>query len=293
MSDVLVTGGGGQLGLALARHQWPQGWRAIARTRAELDLTDPAAIAAGVAERRWAAVIHAGAYTAVDRAESEPVLAWRVNALAPAALAAACRAADVPLIQVSTDYVFPGDREGAWEPDDVPNPLGVYGASKLGGELAVRTAGTRHAVVRTAWVVSADRCNFVRTMLRLATKRDAVRVVADQVGAPTSAADLAAALATIAVGLANGRPSGAWHFTNAGQASWADFASEIFAQSAARGGPTATVEPIATADFPTPARRPTNSRLSLATLERDWHIQPRPWQEALGPILDALIGPTQ
>ena len=291
MNEVLVTGGAGQLGLALARHPWPDGWRAVARSRAELDLTDPATLAAAVAERRWAAVINAGAYTAVDRAESEPVLAWKVNALAPAAFAAACRAADVPLVQVSTDYVFPGDRIGEWEEHHPTGPLGVYGASKLGGEWAVRTGCPRHAVVRTAWVVSADGHNFVKTMLRLAAERPTLRVVADQYGAPTSAADLAAALATIAMGLAVGRESGVWHFSNAGETSWAEFAEEVFAQSTARGGPSASVEPIVTADFPTPACRPANSRLSLTAIERNWGIRPRPWQDALGPILDTLIGP--
>lgn len=286
MKEVLVTGGGGQLGQALARHRWPEGWRAVALTRAELDLASPDAIAAAVAGRPWAAVVNAGAYTAVDRAESEPVAAWAINALAPAAFAAACRAADVPLVQVSTDYVFPGDKAGAWEVDDLTGPLGAYGASKLGGEWAVRAGCARHAVVRTAWVVSADGHNFVRTMLRLAADRPTLRVVADQHGAPTAAADLAAALATIAVGLAGGRPSGAWHFSNAGEATWADVAEEIMR----RAGLSTTIERIATADFPTAARRPANSRLSLAAIARDWGIRPRPWQAAIGEIVADLQG---
>lgn len=292
MREVLVTGGAGQVGTALARLDWPDGWRPIALTRAELDLADPAGIAAVVASRPWAAVINAGAYTAVDKAEAEPVPAWQVNALAPAALAAACRAADVPLVHVSTDYVFDGAKQGAWAVDDPTGPLGVYGASKLGGELAVRTACARHAIVRTAWVVSATGANFVKTMLRLGADRPTLRVVADQRGSPTSAADLAGALATIARRLADdpAAPTGTWHFANAGETSWHAFAAEIFAQSDARGGPSPGVEPIATADFPTPARRPANSLLSTATLTRDWGIVPRPWQDALAPILDDLIG---
>ena len=156
---VLVTGGNGQLGRELARHAWPDGWQAVALGRDALDLGDPAALAAtidaGHDGRPWAAVINAAAYTAVDKAESDVVTAWTINALAPAALAAACAAAVIPLVQVSTDYVFAGDRQGAWQVDDPVAPLGVYGASKLGGELAVRTAGGRVAIVRTAWVVSA------------------------------------------------------------------------------------------------------------------------------------------
>jgi len=296
---VLVTGAGGQLGTALARLAWPAGWRAVALGRDALDLADPAAIAARVAEghegQGWGAVINAGAYTAVDRAESDQVAAWRINALAPAALAAACGAAGVPLVQVSTDYVFPGDREGAWQVDDPVAPLGVYGASKLGGELAVRTGGARHAIVRTAWVVSARGANFVRTMLRVGAERESLRVVDDQRGSPTAAADLAVALATVAMRLADdpGAPTGTFHFANAGETSWAGFAAEIFRQSAARGGPAATVEPIATADYPTPARRPANSLLDTGKLRAAYGIAPRPWQAALGDILDELVGPIQ
>ncbi|WP_308461815.1 dTDP-4-dehydrorhamnose reductase [Sphingomonas folli] len=289
---VLITGATGQLGDALRRAVWPEGWAVVALDRAALDLADPGAIAAAVAERRWAAVINAAAYTAVDKAESDQVAAWQVNALASAALAVACARAAVPLVQVSTDYVFPGDRDGAWEVDDAVAPLGVYGASKLGGELAVRTSGVRHAIVRTAWVVSAHGHNFVRTMLRLAAERDTLRVVADQRGCPTAAADLAAALVGIAVRLADdpAAPTGTFHFSNAGATSWAGFAEEIFRQSARRGGPSAAVTPIATADYPTPARRPANSLLSLRAIGAAYGIHPRRWEAALGDILDELIG---
>jgi len=289
---ILVTGANGQLGHALAALSWPDGWEAVALDRAALDLADTAAIAARVAEQPWAAVINAAAYTAVDKAESDQVAAWTVNALAPAALAAACAARGIPLVQVSTDYVFAGDKAGAWDVGDPVAPLGVYGASKLGGELAVRTSGARHAIVRTAWVVSAHGNNFVKTMLRLGADRDVLRVVADQQGSPTSAADLARALATIAVRLAADAeaPGGTFHFSNAGATTWAGFATEIFRQSGLRGGPTAAVEPIATADYPTPARRPANSLLSHAALTAAYGITPRPWADALGDILDDLIG---
>jgi dTDP-4-dehydrorhamnose reductase len=292
---VLVTGANGQLGIELARAVWPAGFAVVALGRDALDLADPAAIAhvvaAGHDGQPFAAVVNGAAYTAVDKAEGDAVAAWRVNALAPAAFGAACRAADIPLVQLSTDYVFAGDKQGAWEVDDPVAPLGVYGASKLGGELAVRTSGARHAIVRTAWVVSAHGANFVKTMLRVGATNPALRVVDDQRGSPTSAADLAAALVTIATRLADD-PTGTFHFSNAGATSWAGFAAEIFRQSALRGGPSAEVVPIATVDYPTPATRPANSLLSHAAITAAYGIDPRSWQDALGDILDELIGDT-
>ena len=292
MREVLVTGGGGQLGTALARHAWPAGWGVVTSDQPDLDLADPVAIAAKVAERPWAAVINAGAYTAVDRAEDDPVLAWRINALAPAAFADACRAAAIPLVQVSTDYVFSGDRAGAWGVDDPVGPLNVYGASKLGGELAVRTGCPRHVIVRTAWVVSATGHNFVRTMLRVGAERASLSVVADQHGSPTSAADLAGALATIAMRLAEDAdaPLGTFHFSNAGATTWHGLAEEIFRLAAARGHPVPLVVPIATADYPTPARRPANSLLDHRAITDAYGIRPRPWQVALSDIIDELLG---
>ncbi|MFD1785986.1 dTDP-4-dehydrorhamnose reductase [Sphingomonas floccifaciens] len=289
---VLVTGGGGQLGTELQRCAWPEGWEVVALDVADLDLADTAAIARVVASRDWAAVINGAAYTAVDKAESDVVTAWAVNALAPAAFGEACAKAGIPLVQVSTDYVFPGDKPGAWEPDDAVAPLSVYGASKLGGELAVRTSGARAVVVRTAWVVSAHGSNFIKTMLRVAAERDTLRVVDDQTGSPTGAADLAQALMTIAVRLVEDAdaPTGTYHFSNAGPVTWAGFAREIFRQSGLRGGPVAAVEGITTADYPTPARRPANSLLSHDAIQRAYGITPRPWQDALGDILDELIG---
>ncbi len=292
MREILVTGAGGQLGTELRRAALPAGYAIHAVDVDTLDLTDTAAIAAKVAERPWAAVINGAAYTAVDKAESDQVTAWAVNALAPAAFAQGCAAAGIPIVQVSTDYVFAGDKDGAWEPADPVAPLGVYGASKLGGELAVRTSGARHAIVRTAWVVSAHGNNFVKTMLRVGATRDELGVVDDQRGSPTGAADLAAALLTIAVRLIEDQdaPTGTFHFSNAGAVSWAGFASEIFAQSGARGGAVAAVKPIATTDYPTPARRPANSLLSHDAIRAAYGIEPRPWQAALGDILDELIG---
>ena len=292
MTQVLVTGGSGQVGTALQRLSWPDGWSVAAPGRDRLDLADTESLAAFVARHRPAMVINAAAYTAVDRAEREVAAAWRINALAPAALAAACRDIDAPLIQLSTDYVFDGEKEGAWEVDDAPAPLGVYGASKLAGEIAVRAACPRHVVLRTAWVVGADGGNFVRTMLRLAKERDRLRVVADQHGSPTAAADLADAIRRIAVRLTQpDPPCGVFHFSNSGTTTWHAFAQAIFAGSAIRGGPAPIVDAIATADYPTPARRPRNSLLSHAAIARTFGVAPRPWQAALDDILDEAVGP--
>ncbi|WP_066480285.1 MULTISPECIES: dTDP-4-dehydrorhamnose reductase [unclassified Sphingomonas] len=290
--EILVTGGSGQVGTELQRLAMPPGWRIVAPPRGELDLADPRSIAAAVRARPWAAIINAGAYTAVDQAESDVVAAWQVNAMAPAALAAAAtEAGGIPIVHVSTDYVFPGDRAGAWEVDDPVAPLGVYGASKLAGELAIGTAQPRHAIVRTAWVVSAHGRNFVKTMLRLAADRDVLRVVADQHGSLTAAADLAAALAAVAIRMAqdDGAPTGIFHFANQGPTTWHGVAEAVLKESAARGGPSAQVLPISSAEYPTPARRPANSLLSTARITRDYGIAPRPWQVALNEILDELL----
>jgi dTDP-4-dehydrorhamnose reductase len=292
---ILVTGGNGQLGTELQRCAWPAGYEVVAIDVADLDLTDTAAILSKVAERPWAAVINGAAYTAVDKAESDVVTAWAVNAMAPAAFGEACAKAGIPLVQVSTDYVFAGDKAGAWEVDDPVAPLGVYGASKLSGELAVRTSGACHAIVRTAWVVSAHGNNFVKTMLRVGAERDTLTVVEDQHGTPTSAADLAQALMQITVRLVEDAdaPTGTFHFSNAGPTTWAGFAREIFAQSTNRGGASAAVKGIPTSDYPTPAKRPANSLLSHAAIGAAYGIQPRPWQDALSDILDELIGATK
>lgn len=293
---ILITGGTGQLGTELLRRDWPAEFEAVAIGSDDLDFRDTYSIDEAVANghlgQPWAAIINGAAYTAVDKAESEPLEAWRINALAPAALSVACARNNIPLVHVSTDYVFGGSKMSAWEVDDPLGPLNVYGASKLGGELAVRTSGARHAIVRTSWVVSAHGKNFVKTMLQLASSRSRLGIVADQRGSPTSAADLASALMAITLALAKNESAGegVFHFSNAGSTTWAEFAAEIFRQSALRAGPSAEVDAISTLDFPTPARRPQNSLLSHSAITDAFGLVPRPWQDALADILDELIG---
>lgn len=295
---ILVTGGSGQLGHALLSRTWPEGIELVAPDRNVLDLRDPQSISRIVEEgnrgQPWTAVINAGAYTAVDQAEDQPIEAWQINAVAPAALGLACKQAGIPLIHISTDYVFSGmpDSVDGWGADSRTAPLGVYGASKRAGELAVQASGARHVIVRTSWVVSAQGRNFVKTMLALANVHPTVRVVCDQTGTPTSAVDLAEAIHTIICRmLADNTIAGEIvHFANYGRTTWADFAIEIFRQAALRGAASATVQPITTAEYPTRAQRPTNSVLSTDSIRAKFSIDARPWQDALQPILDELIG---
>lgn len=289
--DILITGGAGQVGLELARAEWPANVRLHLPTRDQLDLGNAGAVRAAFAATPFKAVINSGAYTAVDKAETEVAAAFTANAMGPAILAELTRAAGIPLIQVSTDYVFDGSGERDYAETDPVGPLGVYGASKLAGEVAVTTGNPRSVVIRTAWVLSPHRANFLKTMLRLAADRPALRVVDDQHGCPTSARDIADALKTIALRMIDdaNAPTGIYHFVNAGSTTWAGLAREIMALSAARGGPSATVEGITTADYPTPARRPFNSRLDTSKITRDYGIAPRPWQDAVAEIVAELI----
>ena len=287
IGPVLVTGGSGQVGGALARLA-ERDIEIVAPSREALDLSDPAALAAMVGTRPWAGVINCAAYTAVDKAETDVVAAWQVNALAPAALAAASAAAGIPIVHVSTDYVFSGTKPEPYVEDDPVAPLGVYGGSKLSGELAVRSANPRHVILRTAWVVSATGNNFVKTMLRLGADRPQLRVVADQKGCPTAADDIARAILTILRRLGEG-PFGTYHFVNGGEATWHALAEAVFARAARYGRPAPSVEPIATRDYPTPAARPANSRLATAKIARDFGIFARDWHEAIDEIVDTLL----
>lgn len=291
--DILVTGGTGQVGIELLRQPWPETVRLHAPTRETLDLTDPASVARVMASRRWDAVISSGAYTAVDKAESEVAAAWAANALAPAILAKAAAEVGAPIVHISTDYVFAGDKPTPYVEDDPVGPIGVYGASKEGGEQAVRTANPRHVILRTAWVVSPHRANFLKTMLRLGAEREELRVVADQHGCPTFAVDLASAIRAIVLRLVADpeAPTGTFHVVNAGEASWAEFATAIMDAMAAGGQNVARVVPITTAEYPTPARRPANSRLATDRLREAYGITPPQWRDALAIALAEIAEP--
>ncbi len=283
---LLVLGAGGQVGRDLTRLAWPAGTTLVAADRAEVDITQRAAVTAAVAREHPDIVINAAAYTAVDRAESESAAAWAGNCEGPANLATACAGAAIPLIHISTDYVFDGSKIGAYREDDPVNPLGVYGQSKEAGDRAVREALPEHIILRTAWVYSAHGHNFVKTMLRLAAERPVLRVVADQVGSPTSAHDIAAAIATIVgrLGTANS-VWGTFNFAGAGAVSWHGFAQAIFELAAPWRGPPPRVDAITTAEYPTPARRPANSVLDCAKIAATFGITPRPWREQLADVI--------
>lgn len=282
---LLVFGQTGQVARALAG-QAPQ---ARFLSRAAADLTDPAAVSAAIMAQRPDAVINAAAHTAVDRAETEEPLAMAVNATAPAAMARTCADLGVPLVHLSSDYVFDGSGSAPWRPGDPTAPLGAYGRSKLAGEVAVRAAGCAHVILRTSWVFSPDGSNFVRTMLRLGAERSHLRVVSDQIGGPTPADDIAATCMALARALCDGAPGGTYHYAGAPATSWAGFARETFAMA----GMAVTVTDIVTADYPTPARRPLNSRLDGTTLARDFAILPPDWRAGLARVLAELTGGKQ
>lgn len=282
---LLVFGSSGQLATAL---------RAINPSasfvgRAECDLTQSSAdVIQGLIQRASPdAVINAAAYTAVDKAETDHEAAFALNAVAPGAMAIACATRNIPLVHVSTDYVFDGAPGRAWEPDDPTEPLNTYGRSKLAGERAVRAAGGRFVILRTSWVFSATGSNFLKTMLRIGAERAQVSVVSDQIGGPTPATSLAAALLVIAQELSNNAAvSGAYHFSGSPCVSWADFARAIFA--AAEQG--TQVRDIATEDYPTAARRPLNSCLDCAATANTFGLSQPDWRTAAGDVVRDLRG---
>ena len=288
--DVLILGGGGQVGQMLQRINWPEGVTLHAPTREAVDLADPKAIARAVAERNWDLVVNAAAYTAVDKAEEDVVTAWMLNAVAPAVLASETAKAVVPLIHLSTDYVFDGLKSTPYTEDDPIAPLGVYGASKEGGEQGVRTGHPHHVILRTAWVYGPDRANFVKTMLRIGKDRDDLKVVADQIGCPTSTGDIASAIRAVAQGIWAGKAHwGTYHLAGTGEATWHAFATKIFEIVGERWKRLPTVHPIPTSDYPTPAARPANSRLECAKLEHDYGFRARPWEAALAETVNTLV----
>lgn len=277
---ILVFGKTGQVARELQRLD---GITVLDRQAA--DLTDPAACAAAIRVHRPVAVINAAAFTGVDAAETNEAVAHRVNADAPGAMAGTCAALDIPFVHISTDYVFDGAGQTAFAPEAPTDPLGAYGRTKLAGEVAVRGAGGVHVILRTAWVFSAHGNNFVKTMLRLGRELESLNVVADQVGGPTPAADIAATTVSIAGQLAQDpAKSGTYHFSGAPDTSWACFAREIFQ----RAGIACTVHEIASSQYPTPATRPANSRLDCSETARIFGLARPDWRDGLARVLAEL-----
>jgi dTDP-4-dehydrorhamnose reductase len=257
----------------------------ITLSREEANLTDPQACADAVKRHAPDAVINAAAYTAVDQAEDEEAVATVINGDAPRAMARACGELGIPFVHISTDYVFEGTGQAPWQPQDQTAPQNAYGRSKLVGETGIAESGAVYAILRTSWVVSAHGANFVKTMLRLSDTRDALNVVADQLGGPTPARDIAAAcLQMVEQLIADPSKSGTYHYSGAPDVSWADFARAIFTQA----GRAVTVIPIPTTDYPTPAKRPLNSRMDCSATEQAFGI-PRPdWRDGLKTVLQDL-----
>ena len=301
MTRLLVIGANGQVGRELRRSLAQLG-EVVAATRdgdlgdgetcAVADLADPQAMARLVHDIKPSAVFNAAAYTAVDKAESEREVVFQINAEAPGALARACADLGIPFVHYSTDYVFDGQGTRPYREDDPVASPGVYGASKLAGEQAVRSAGGQYVIFRTAWVYAAHGHNFLRTMLRLGAERDELRVVADQIGTPTPAALIADVTAKVLSKALAGdaHMSGIWHLVAAGQTSWHGFAEAIFAEAVAAGLlPRAPrVLPIGTADYPTPAKRPAYSCLDTSRLRHDFGIHLPAWEQGLAGVIREL-----
>ena len=286
MTEILVTGGTGQLATAL-RVAAPSRVRIVGRPAFDFDR--PETIAALFAGAPPALIVNAAAWTAVDLAESEPEAARRANEDGPARLAELCAAHGTHLIHLSTDYVFDGTKGAPYTESDAVNPTGVYGATKLAGERGVLAALPGAVILRTAWVYAEGGKNFVRTMLNAATRTDRLRVVADQRGCPTNADDLAQAVLSVAARMrGGGAPGGIYHATGSGETTWHGFATEIFRIAGPLGCKTPAVDPIATADWPTPARRPADSRLDCGKLAATFGVHLPDWRPSLARAVAAI-----
>jgi dTDP-4-dehydrorhamnose reductase len=289
---LLLLGGTGQVGEEFRALALPTDAEVVAPSRAELDLEDPHAIAQMIAAEPWSVVINAAAYTDVDRAESEEPVSLAVNAEAPSRLAAETGCRGIPLIQISTDYVFDGRKGAPYVEQDPVAPLNAYGRGKLAGERGVQAANPHHVILRTSWVYSPYRKNFVRTILRLAAERDRLTIVADQRGCPSAAADIAKACLDIAmrcVAEIERAPYGVYHFAGAGEASWFEFAKAIVELAGHRLPRSPQVVPIRTIDYPTPAIRAADTRLDCTAIVREFGVELRPWRQALEETIDRLL----
>lgn len=290
MTRILLFGAGGQLGREVTALAAERGLDLVALGHADLDISDPVAVARALEAARPGALINAAAYTAVDKAETEPEQAARINAFAPGLIAERCARYRTPMVHVSTDYVFDGTKKGAYVEADPVAPLGVYGRTKVAGEAAVRAATERHVIVRTSWVYGVYGHNFLKTMLRLAGERDLLKVVADQRGCPTATRDLAEAVLAAALAAARGEARwGTYHFAGSGATTWHGFATAIVAAAATHTGRHPEVSAITTADYPTPARRPKNSQLASDLFERTFGVRAAPWEERTREVVDALL----
>ena len=290
---VMVIGKDGQLARSLLEKQGSRSIAIEGTARPDLDFCDPASIEAAIARIAPAIVVNAAAYTAVDKAESEPDLAHAINATGAGAVAKACARHAIPIIQISTDYVYAGDKTSAYTEDDPVAPAGVYGRTKLEGERLVAAACRQHIILRTAWVYSPFGNNFVKTMLRLAASRSELGVVDDQTGCPTYAPHLADAILAVCDRiLAPGNPSPSWgiyHAAGTGEATWCGFARAVFKLSSERGGPSATVRAITTAEYPTPAKRPANSRLDGTKLAKNFGVKLPDWRAGAAECVARLV----
>ena len=291
---VLVIGREGQVARSLVDCKRPEGMAVVALGRPDIDLTDPDSITKAIDAVSPQVVVNAGAYTAVDKAETEPERAELVNATGAAHVAEACAERSLPLVHVSTDYVFDGTKNSPYEEDDPVAPIGVYGRSKLEGERLIATSCPHHVILRTAWVFSPYGHNFVKTMLRLAESRTELGIVHDQHGNPTYAPHLAQAILAVAAQLAEkvssvDGPWGTYHAVGTGEATWCELAREVFNCSADLGGPRATVNGISTEEYPTPAARPANSRLDCAKLERDFGLRLPDWRSGVAACVSNLL----
>lgn len=294
---ILITGGGGQLALALDRACAAARLPSVRVGRPEFDFDRPESVAASFERCAPSLVVNAAAYTAVDAAESAPDAAARANRDGPAQLAKLCAAAVIPLIHVSTDYVFDGTKGAPYVESDPTGPTGVYGATKLAGEHAVLAASERAIILRTSWVYSPDGKNFVRSMLNAAQRTNTLRVVADQRGCPTAADDLAAAILAVMVQM-RAKPwqqgwSGVYHAAGSGWTTWHGLAVATFEEAAGHGRPVPTVQPIQTVDWPTPARRPADSRLDCVKLADIFGVRLPQWRDGLARTIDHLLGGPQ
>jgi dTDP-4-dehydrorhamnose reductase len=289
---IAVTGRNGQVVRSLVERAAGTDIAVACIGRPALDLGNPDTIERALASVAADVIVSAAAYTDVNRAETESDRADAINGRAPGLLAARANALGIPLIHLSTDYVFDGAKPEPYTERDPIGPINAYGRSKAAGERAVAAAHPRHVILRTSWVYSPFNRNFVRTMLDLARKQDTARVVADQVGNPTAASDIADGILAVAHHLVEGRGDeryGTFHMAAAGTASWAEFAAAIFSASSQRGGPSARVVPIASAEYQTPARRPANSRLDCAKLARVYGMSLPPWQSSLGACVGRIL----